>query len=95
MPCTMHSSGYSRGSIRPLESATVPAAAAAASSRYVPKFMPPGMVAALAGGPVVKQEDEQPRVPAAAVPRSAGSDRKPRKIDMMLQTLKRWAPSRP
>ena len=90
----MHPGGLRKNLICPTESAAVPATAAAASSRYVPKFMPPGMVAALAAGPIIKQEDVQPRV-AAAVPRSAGSDRKPRKIDMMLQTLKRWAPSRP
>ena len=68
-------------------------AVAAASSRYVPKFIPPGMAAALAGGPSVKHEEARPK-PAAAAPRAGGSERKPRKIDMMLQTLKRWAPFR-
>lgn len=68
-------------------------AAAPASSRYVPKFMPPGMIAALSGGSAVKQEEPRPRfaTAAAAAPRAGGSERKPRKIDMMLQTLKRWA----
>ncbi len=95
--------------MRCLDCGSVPAAApvaAASVGRYVPKFMPPGMAAAMGMPPptadaaVVKQEP-LPMVmsmsmppPAAAPPsmgppRPGGSDRKPRKIDMMLQTLKR------
>ena len=73
---------------------TAPASGAAAGGRYVPKFMPPGMAAAMADVSAVKQEPMPP--PAAASmgpPRAAGSDRKPRKIDMMLQTLKRCVPA--
>ena len=56
----------------------------------MPKFMPPGMAAAMADASAVKQEPvvaPPAELPSMGPPRPGGG--KPRKIDVMLQTLKR------
>jgi hypothetical protein len=56
--------------------------------------MPPGMAAAMADVSAVKQEPApQSAATSMGPPRAGASDRKPRKIDMMLQTLKRCMPA--